>query len=135
MAAADTSTAPTTTPTTPRTRARKTTRPPRRVQQQSFFDRYRGLLLGGFALVGLVIIGWIFFQSATARAYTCETQMTPGPTESIPTPTPTFVPTPTASPTEEPASEAPSASPKAVLALAGGDAELERERTDDVAGG
>ena len=112
---ADTSTAPTTATTTtttatPRTRARKTTRPARRVQQQSFFDRYRGLLLGGFALLGLGIIALVFFQSATARAYTCETQMTPGPTEPIPTPTPTFVPTPTASPTEEPASEAPSAS-------------------------
>ncbi len=84
--------------TTPRpTRpTRRTTRTTRRVEpRRSAADRYRGLLLGVFALLGAGLIGFVFVQGAGAAPYTCATLMTPGPAESLPTPTPTFRPTPT----------------------------------------
>lgn len=75
---------------------RRTTRATRRVEpRRSAADRYRGLLLGVFALLGAGLIGFVFIQQTGAAAYTCATLMTPGPAESLPTPTPTFRPTPT----------------------------------------
>lgn len=96
---------------------RRTTRTTRRVEpRRSFADRYRGLLLGAFALLGAGIIGFVFLQSTGAVAYSCATLMTPGPGESVPTPTPSFRPTPTGDGTASPsasaeASPSPDASP------------------------
>lgn len=99
--------------TTPRTTRpnRRTTRATRRVEpRKSFADRYRGVLLGIFALIGAGLIGFVFIQQTGAAAYTCRTLMTPGPGESLPTPSPTFRPTPTGDATASP-SASPEASP------------------------
>ena len=113
---ADTSKASNATPR-PARPTRRTTRTTRRVEpRRSFADRYRGLLLGAFALLGAGIIGFVFLQSTGAAAYSCATLMTPGPGESVPTPTPSFRPTPTGDGTASPAASAeaspsPDASP------------------------
>ncbi len=77
------------------TSTRRSTRSPRArraLQSESPFERYRGLILGGVAIVGILIIGFLFFQSSGGAAYACEVQLTPGPVESVtprpPTPTP-----------------------------------------------
>jgi hypothetical protein len=80
-------------------------RPARRQVEQPFFERYRSLIIGGLALAGLVVIGFLFFQGATRAAYECDTQLTPGPSEPVPT-RPPATPTPSPSP-----SISPSASP------------------------
>lgn len=78
---------------------------PRRAREQTFFERYRTFIVGGALVVGLLIVGWIFFQGSAQAAYSCDTMLTPGPVESVtprpPTPTPTAIPSPspTASPT------------------------------------
>lgn len=106
--------------------ARRQTRTTRRVEQRSVWDRYRGLLLGAFALLGAGIIGFVFFQSASGAAYTCGPHLTPGPVASAPTPAPTFRETPTPSPspsasaaaspvTSAPGSASPGASPSASI--------------------
>jgi hypothetical protein len=38
---------------------------------RSFFDRYRGVLVGVIAVVGVGLVGYMVFSSATASAYTC----------------------------------------------------------------
>ncbi len=98
---------------------RRTTRTTRRVEpRRSFADRYRGLLLGAFALLGAGIIGFVFLQSTGAAAYSCATLMTPGPGESAPTPTPSFRPTPTGDGTASPSASA-EASPSASASPSG----------------
>jgi len=96
----------------------------------SFLERYRGLLLVGFAVVGVAIVAGIFMQSASAAPYTCDSLLTPGPTDPVPTlrpatpspatsaapaPTLTLAPGASPAPTAGPAasSPAPTASPAA----------------------
>lgn len=90
------------TPATSSQRAQRTRTPrrtTRRPAQQPFFERYRSLIIGGIALVGVLIIGFLFFQGATGSAYACRTLLTPGPSEPVPTPRPaTPTPSLTASP-------------------------------------
>jgi hypothetical protein len=79
------------------------------------------LLLGGFALIGVAIIAIVFYGSASATPFTCDSLLTPGPTDVLPTPTasPRFTsspsPSPTAAPTPSPSpTPDPSASPTAI---------------------
>ncbi len=62
-------------------------------------DRYGGLLLGGFAIAGVLLIGFFVLQNATGRAYACVSLLTPGPSAPVPTFTPSPAPSPTPSPT------------------------------------
>ncbi len=76
-------------------------RPRRAVAQPGILERYRTLIFGGAAVVGVVIVGWLFLQPGVQAGYRCDSQLTPGPSESLtplpPTPTPS--PTPSATPT------------------------------------
>ncbi len=82
-------------------RTTRTSRPRRPVAQPGILERYRSLIYGGAAVVGVVLVAWLFLQGGARAGYTCDTELTPGPSESLtpglPTPTPS--PTPTASPT------------------------------------
>ncbi|HET7676646.1 MAG TPA: DUF3105 domain-containing protein [Candidatus Limnocylindrales bacterium] len=115
-------------------RAGRRTRSVRRYDERGIFDRYRTFLVGGFAVAGVALIG-LFVFGAGSGAYACESRLTPGPVEPVPTPTP-FVPTipptptpspsPTPSPTARPAvtpapspSPSPTASPAATATPAG----------------
>jgi hypothetical protein len=92
----------------------------------SFLERYRGLLLVGFAVIGIGIVLAIFSQNATAQPYVCDSLMTPGPVDPIPTDRPatpspavTASPAPTATPAPTPTpagSSAPGSSPAASAA-------------------
>jgi hypothetical protein len=54
----------------------------RRIEQKSFFDRYRSLILGAVIIaVGAVVIGLVITQT-TAAAYTCSIEWEPTPTAS-----------------------------------------------------
>ena len=87
----------------------------------SFLERYRGLLLAGFAIIGVVLIGLIFLGNASAAPYNCDSMLTPGPTDPIPTerpatPSPVLTASPAATPTPAPTGTptvAPAASPAA----------------------
>jgi hypothetical protein len=102
--------------------ARRRARTATVARKKSPLERYRGLLLAGFAILGVGIIAVVFFQSATAAPYVCQSLLTPGPVETLPTqgptplstpsPVPTPSPSPTPAPTPDPsASPGPSASP------------------------
>ena len=75
-------------------------------------DRYGGLLLGLFALAGVLVIGFIVLQNATGKAYACTSILTPGPSAPVPTFTPSPVPTPKETPIASP-SGTPTASTSA----------------------
>lgn len=62
--------------------------------QTSFLDRFGGLLLLGFAIVGGVILVAVFVQSSTRTAYACDSLLTPGPVAPEPTATPALDPPP-----------------------------------------
>jgi hypothetical protein len=83
----------------------RATRPRRRTaarSEQGALDRYRTPLIAGVALLGILIIGFMFFQGAATRgAYDCATLLTPGPVEQDPTPRPA-TPSPTPAATDEP---------------------------------
>jgi hypothetical protein len=85
---------------TSRSAARRT-RPSRRTQEKSFFERYSSLLVVGLGVVGLVIIAFFMFQAGARAAYECDTLLTPGPVETV-TPRPTPLDTPTPEVTPEP---------------------------------
>jgi len=74
-------------------------------RRRGFFDRFGGMILMGFAALGLVALGFLFLQSSTQKAYACDQLLTPGPTDVVPTPTPV----PTATPTAATASPSPTA--------------------------
>lgn len=88
-------------------------------REASFFDRYWGFLLGGFTLAGIALVAFFVFLPSSGKAYSCDSLLTPGPSQSIPTyvaPTPSPSETPSPSPTESPspsptASASPTASP------------------------
>jgi hypothetical protein len=73
----------------------------RRTREQTFFEKYRSWIVGGVFLAGVLLIGFVFFQGANTKAYTCAVQLTPGPVESL-TPRPSVAATPTPAPTATP---------------------------------
>ncbi len=96
-------------------RAGRRDRPVRRYQTRSFFDRYRTPLLIAFGLAGLLLIG--VFAFAPRTAYACDVELTPGPSDPIPSPTAAAASgSPSASPSGSPSaspSDSPSPSPAA----------------------
>lgn len=79
--------------------------------QRGFLDRYGGLLLLGFTVLGVAALLAVFVQSSTATTFTCDSLLTPGPVESAPSANPSPTPgsaspeptvAPGASPTPEP---------------------------------
>ncbi|HEX5465969.1 MAG TPA: DUF3105 domain-containing protein [Candidatus Limnocylindrales bacterium] len=84
-------------------------------RERSFFDRYGGFVLGGFTLAGIALVAFFVFLPSSGKAYSCDSLLTPGPSQSIPSyvaPTPSPSETPSPSPTESPSPTAsPSASP------------------------
>jgi hypothetical protein len=87
---------------------------PRRAPEPSAFDRYRAPLIGGVAIIGLLVIGYFFFfgQGTANAAYNCLTQLTPAPAETLPaSPAATPAPTQASSSSSPAASASPSAEP------------------------
>jgi hypothetical protein len=84
------------------------------VRQQSFYEKNRTAIITGAAIIGVLIVGYVFFQGVTTSAYTCSSELTPGPVESV-TPRPSILVTPSAAPT---ASAAASADASAVASPA-----------------
>jgi hypothetical protein len=80
-------------------------------------DRYGGLLLGLFALAGVLVIGGLVLMNATGKAYACVSLLTPGPSAAVPTFTPSPAPTDTPSPTST-APASPTAGPSATASTA-----------------
>ncbi len=86
-------------------------------------ERYRGLITLGAAVVGVLIIGFLFFQSSARGGYECDTLLQPGATDPPPPlrATPAATPGVTAGVTAEPptngspaaASPSPATSPPA----------------------
>ena len=103
----------TTTPAGSRTTRRSR---PHHTAQPTTLERFRAPLMAALVVGGLLVIGYFFFfgQGSNANAaYTCLTQLTPAPAETL-NPTPTVAATPTSAPTpSETSSVAPSASPTA----------------------
>jgi hypothetical protein len=56
--------------------------------QRSFLDRFGGPLLLGFTVIGIAVLLAVFVQSSTKTAYGCESLLTPGPVEPVPTAAP-----------------------------------------------
>ena len=62
--------------------------------EPSFFEKYRGLIIGGVGVIGLLIIGYFFFFGnnnhvsgnvvATGPKYACDSLLTPGPSDTLP---------------------------------------------------
>jgi len=102
-------------------RATRSRRRPASRADEGVLDRYRTPLIIGVAVLGVLIIGFLFFQGATRAAYECHQLLTPGPVETPRTPppaTPTLTPSPApaATPQTTPdtgSSPAPGASPTA----------------------
>jgi hypothetical protein len=93
-------------------------RPRRAAPQPGTLERYRTLIYGGAAVIGVLIVAWLFLQGTVRAGYMCGSELTPGPSESLtpglPTPTPSTAPsaTPTPSITAAPSgSTAPTAPP------------------------
>ncbi len=76
--------APTPTPakstsgSTSRAEARRRSSAPKASAQQSFFDRYRVLIIGGAGVI-VVILAVLFFGRSSTSAYECVTFLTPPP--------------------------------------------------------
>lgn len=49
--------------------------------ERSFLERRRGVVLGLFAAVAIVLVGGALFVQATSKAYACSTLLDPAPTE------------------------------------------------------
>lgn len=103
------------------TRANSTSRPStrrtrtvRRQREEGFLERHRGLITLAVATAGVLLIGFLFFQSSARGAYECDTLLQPGPTDPPPAAAPTATATPevTAGATGSPSPE-PGASPTA----------------------
>jgi hypothetical protein len=87
----------------------------RRYQTRSFFDRYRTPLLIAFGIAGLLLIG--VFAFAPRTAYACDVELTPGPSDPVPSPTAGTGASPSTSPS---ASAGGSASPSAAASPSAG---------------
>jgi len=74
---ASTSTSPTGT-----ARAGRRAHPRTYRREQSFIERYRGLIVAVAALAGVALIGGVIFMQATAKAYACSIEWVPTPTAS-----------------------------------------------------
>ena len=125
------------TPATSRPRNRSTragqTRTRRAIAEPTFFEKYRALLIGGVAVVGVLIVGYFLFFAnktptgsyvASGPKYVCDSLLTPGPSDTLPPSLPPITPAPaTASPAASaPASAAASSSASGApaSAVAGG---------------
>jgi hypothetical protein len=64
--------------------ARRRARTATVVKPQSFLERYRNVLLILFAIIGVGVIALVFYQSAAAKPYVCDSLLTPGPVETNP---------------------------------------------------
>ncbi len=53
---------------------------------RSFFDRYRNVLVGAIAVLGVGLVGYMVFSSATASAYTCDSLLEAPSSQAIGTP-------------------------------------------------
>jgi Protein of unknown function (DUF3105) len=51
-------------------------------REQSFAERYRGLIVAVAAIAGIALIGGVIFIQATAKAYACSNEWVPTPTAS-----------------------------------------------------
>ncbi|MEO7117581.1 MAG: DUF3105 domain-containing protein [Candidatus Limnocylindrales bacterium] len=78
----------------------------RKEVKRGLYDQYRGLILGGAAVLGVGLILFIFVTGATAKAYSCDSLLQPGASESVPTTPPTFIATPTPSVSPSPSATA-----------------------------
>jgi hypothetical protein len=85
---ADTRAASTSRPTTRRTRT------VRRQREEGFLERHRGLITLAVAAAGVLLIGFLFFQSSARGGYECDTLLQPGPTDPPPAAAPTGAATP-----------------------------------------
>jgi hypothetical protein len=85
-------------------------------RKRTFLERYGVVLVAAFAIAGVALIAYAYLSgSATQAGYTCDSLLTPGPTEPLATPRPslpTLVPSPTPSATPSPTA-APSGSASA----------------------
>jgi len=77
-------------------------RPRRAAPQPGTLERYRTLIYGGAAVIGVLIVAWLFLQGTVRAGYMCGSELTPGPSESLtpglPTPTPSTAPSATPTP-------------------------------------
>ena len=82
-------------------------------RQRGFLERYGGLLLLGFTVLGVAALLAVFVQSSTKTAYGCDSLLTPGPVEpaSAATPAVTDQPSPAAGSSAAPSS-APAPTPR-----------------------
>jgi hypothetical protein len=55
---------------------------PRRLEQKSFFERYRSLLIGGVVVAIVAVAFSVIFVGATQASYSCSTEWEPSPTAS-----------------------------------------------------
>jgi len=92
--------------------------------EPTFFERYRALIIGGVAVVAVLVIGYlIFFNNsgpqgtfaASGPKYVCDTLLTPGPSDTLPPPAPSVATTPAPTPA---ASAAPESSGQAAQTAA-----------------
>ena len=94
--------------------ARRRARTQVAARPKSPLERYRSLLLIGFAVLGVGIIVVVFFSSVSAAPYVCQSLLTPGPTDVLPTAGPSLAATPSLTPFPSPsAAPSPSESPAA----------------------
>jgi hypothetical protein len=119
--------APTPTPakstsgSTSRAEARRRSSAPKASAQQSFFDRYRVLIIGGAGVI-VVILAVLFFGRSSTSAYECVTFLTPPPAaapDASGAPAPSVAPATSGAPAPSSASSAaPASSPAAVPSAA-----------------
>jgi hypothetical protein len=93
-------------------RTGRRSRPVRRYQERSLFDRYRGVLLAAFALAGVALVGFLFVSQASGRSFACRTELA-APPDQVTEVSETPAASPSASPAAESASPGASPSPAA----------------------
>jgi hypothetical protein len=64
--------------------ARRRSRPAQPVGRQSLLERYRSVVLIAIGIIGVGILGIVFYGSANAEPWTCQSLLTPGPSSADP---------------------------------------------------